>query len=264
MSFPVWENMRSELDEYFEGLKAIRLQDEYLQMVRKRMGILVDVVWKYTLTRPGLEIIPTFADVCIMEPFHALILDSPPETEITKESIDNLMVQLPELSAEWNRSNVAMLLQLVPASASLSDPDPADQVVSPLDLATTFFRCSWCTDPITYPRVLKHSCLMSFHSSVGEDLDDHVLAACHSIGRGTLPWNYGREQVTYDEEAAEAAKAIVVACGQDLETISASAMDQLDPRVECLRCVHPQRGRMVMRWRTAVRMFVALHLDSFE
>jgi hypothetical protein len=50
MSFPVWENMWSELDEYFEGLKAIRLQDEYLQMVRKCMGILVDVVWKYTLT----------------------------------------------------------------------------------------------------------------------------------------------------------------------------------------------------------------------
>ena len=55
--------MRSELDEYFQGLKAIRLQDEYLQMLRKRMGILVDVVWKYTLTRPGLEIIPTFADI---------------------------------------------------------------------------------------------------------------------------------------------------------------------------------------------------------
>jgi hypothetical protein len=31
-----------------------------------------------------------------------------------------------------------------------------------------------------------------------------------------------------------------------------SDMDGRDYRVECLRCTHPSRGRLVMRWKTAV------------
>jgi hypothetical protein len=34
-----------------------------------------------------------------------------------------------------------------------------------LELATTFFKCYWCTEPISYPRILMHGCLLKDTSS---------------------------------------------------------------------------------------------------
>jgi len=40
--------------------------------------------------------------------------------------------------------------------------------------------------------------------------------------------------------------------GQDPKTLTTAAMGELDSRFECLRCVHPTQGRLVMKWRIAL------------
>lgn len=72
------------------------------------------------------------------------------------------------------------------------------------------------------------------------------------FGEGMHP---DRDGVSYYREAStsESARKIILACGENPDTITNTEMDQLDYRVECLLCSSSRRGRLVMRWTTAVR-----------
>ena len=64
-------------------------------------------------------------------------------------------------------------------------------------------------------------------------------------------WNEGDDQVTFDDEASGFAQVIVKVCEEDPDMVTLDRMNEIDARVECLRC----RGRkkLVMNWTTAVR-----------
>lgn len=78
-------------------------------------------------------------------------------------------------------------------------------------------------------------------------------------------WNEGNDQIFVDEEATNFAKTIVEACGEDPNTTTFTRMEELDARLECLRCTAKSkaktRNRLVMNWTTAVS-FLLLFVDE--
>lgn len=209
-----------------------------LFLLEDRISFLRCVINTYAFTRLGSEILPTYADFAVMEPFQSLIFETPSERKLDNRSFEVHADLLPSLSEEWRNSSIKLLEKLIPNfwKTELAGGGGV------LGLATTFFRCKWCTDSITYPRVLVHKCLQDNHSDGGGVLGTN----------GHQPWNCNHNQVSFDGDASNAAKGIISICGEDPETVSAITMDELDRRVECLRCVHPSQGRLVMRWKMAV------------
>lgn len=225
--------------------------NERTTCIKRRTEMLGKLVQRHIQTRPVTEMFPLPADICNMDEFRSIIFDTPQAEQVSEKSFEIPMAQIQELSQKWLLKNRLLLLDLIPSTGT-----PESAGLSPLDLATTFFRCRWCKDPITHPRILRHDCLTSVRKAV-DDGSEFFVACTHL---GALPWNFGHDQVSFDVDAFEAAKAIILACRHDPTMITASEMDSFDSRVECLRCVHEKRGHLVMNWRIGVcrALFVPL------
>ncbi|KAG5341405.1 hypothetical protein C0989_010771 [Termitomyces sp. Mn162] len=81
------------------------------------------------------------------------------------------------------------------------------------------------------------------------------------------PWNFGGAQVKYDTQAASSAKEIIGLCGADPRSVSKQTMDELDVRVECLRCGQGKRGRtgrLTMTWSKAITHESEKHYEDKE
>ncbi|KAG6897023.1 hypothetical protein C0993_007818 [Termitomyces sp. T159_Od127] len=235
----IWSNILPALIEFLEEIRVIRLERERKDLIQCRMEILYPEYEEYLKTRPYHLSHPAFADICGEEPLRALIFSTPADDIFQLPNYDQLKNDFAKASKAWVESRSRMLEALLPPNSPR------------LDLAATFFRCRWCKEPISYPRILKHICLIANkikYKPSGEDVELYKFA-----WRGR-PWNFGGDQVEFNEEAAGYARDIISVCGADPQEVSAEAMNELDCRVECLRCSQVVRKvRLAMRWTTAVR-----------
>jgi hypothetical protein len=243
--------MKGNLVKGLTKIRFDRLQNERVALFEQRMNDLLPLVRQYYETRPTEELVPQPPDICNLEPFRKLIMTSTADTNLTAESFQPLVSILPQLTAEWSKRNDHFLVNLVPTNQALRKLKV--EQTARLHLATTFFRCYWCIEPIGYPRILQHKCLLECHGppKTKEARADEFLRACGTRG---VPWNYGDGQVQFDVEAAVRVRVILDACGMDADVTTASEMDVLEHWFECLCCSGEERGsRLVMSWRNAVR-----------
>ncbi|KAG6867137.1 hypothetical protein C0993_006412, partial [Termitomyces sp. T159_Od127] len=233
----IWSNILPALIEFLDEIRVIRLEGERKDLMQSRMAILYPEYEEYLKTQPYCSPLPAFADICGEEPFRALIFSTPADDDFELPNPDQLKNDFAKASKAWVESRSQMLEALLPPNSPR------------LDLAATFFRCRWCKEPISYPRILKHICLITSqikYKPSGEDVELYKFA-----WRGR-PWNFGGDQVEFNKEAAGYARNIISACGADPQEVSAEAMNELDRRVECLRCSQVVRkARLAMRWTTA-------------
>lgn len=187
-----------------------------------------------------------------------------------------------EAIASWRAETDDYLASLIPQpSVKGKGKKKASNIADLLNLATTFFKCHWCTEPISYPRVLMHSCFAEDPQADDDDDDTEEEVVIHRrrtarqplppkqitydtvlptlLDRHNVGMCAGMEGVTYDDEASKAVREIVVLCGKDPNTVTYAAMEELDARIECLRCSRRvKRGknkRLIMKWTMAVRTF---------
>jgi len=106
---------------------------------------------------------------------------------ITKEDFEKVEPHLCNLITSWKEETDRYLVTLMPQpSGKGKKKDSRNSKASALELATTFFKCDWCTEPISYPRILMHSCLVEDQEEAGgeegedkgdmEDLEGDVVA----------------------------------------------------------------------------------------
>lgn len=242
-------------------------------------------------------IVPHTSYIAVLEPFKTLLTTLPLEEKVTEEQMSALATPdiILQMTEAWRREADISLLGLLSKPLPSSTDEAVDR--TPLELATTFFRCNWCTEPISYPRILMHRCLRNrrctdtdeddndqeddegevdpgsddeVEAIEAEDDDEHQTpnttrdeVTVDSIwnkmsswfGSG---WNEGNDQIFVDEEATNFAKTIVKTCGEDPETTTFTRMEELDARLECVRCTAKSktktRARVVMNWTTAVSL----------
>jgi hypothetical protein len=225
--------------------KAERLSRERRSTLRRRVEMVSILVGKYINENPA-QIVPGVADICSMsEDLRDLILESDPAVTVDESSFTEWLLELPEICREWRRSKdtflVGSLTASTPGSCPASTADEPD--VSQLQLATTYFYCQTCQGPILYPRILAHSCLMKPGPLEGHSTLQELWTAARR-----RPCNFTFDEIRFHREWFEAARQIVLACGQDPAVTTASLMDDLDARFECRFCY-----RLAMTWRAAVR-----------
>ena len=74
-----------------------------------------------------------------------------------EQTVNNVLGQVSQLPlhlTQWRQDTDEYLADLIPKKGRFSVPR------SLLELAATFFRCFACTEPISYPRILMHSCFL--------------------------------------------------------------------------------------------------------
>ncbi|KAG6828886.1 hypothetical protein H0H92_006442 [Tricholoma furcatifolium] len=238
----IWNNIRGEIVARLEIMRIVRLQDERRTRLEHNINLLSSFYSDYADRQSRRSPIPSLADICTIEPFRSMILLSrDADSELDKEDFDLHKDDFPRICAEWTEAKSKELQALLPAERSR------------LDLALSLFRCKWCKEPIHYPRILKHECLITQHASKDANTPDYGdLKDVYSLVMPTAcPWNWVGSQVEYYEEAAARGSAVIRACGADPLTVTAEEMDALDCRVECQGCADTGR-RNAMWWAAAV------------
>ncbi|KDR73627.1 hypothetical protein GALMADRAFT_228070 [Galerina marginata CBS 339.88] len=296
----IWERIKPGIIELLEIERQNRREDGFKQRFRTRINRIVDVVMSWADKQPQPSIIPPYVHFAKSETFCDVLRDlSLTETQL-QERVDELASQIPAISAAWKSEADEILRDLLRGKG---DPKSSSTSVDPLGLAVTFFKCRWCNDPINYPRILMHSCLRhrllkpaekeddedkvdeeeEGAEGVDDDDDDGDDDSTPEPANIVVPatpegvwdelsfwysstWNEGNNDVFVDEEASGFAAAIVKACGEDPQTTTFSRMEEIDARLECVRCsdslTSKAKKRLVMNWKMAILHDIEVHYEN--
>jgi hypothetical protein len=249
----IWNNIKQPLVEVLEELKEKRLMTGRLAAFKRRQSLVATLLKAYTRERPITEVIPGPTDVCNMDEFRTIIDDTDVDVEVTETNFKEAMNRLPQLVTEWRITKDAELVHIMneyalPCGSGHNEPQPQHDRAQ-LELATTLFQCKICNAPISYPRILVHSCVHSLRD-YWQDSDEFRRKLWLNLD--DEPWNYVGDRIGIYEKGGPAAREIVISCGLDPDTTTAQEMDDLDARYECLGCYAEFHGRLIMGWRTAV------------
>jgi hypothetical protein len=234
-------------------LKGKRLEAERRATLSKRQNIAFTLLKAYKLERPATDIIPGPADVCEMHEFKTIIEDTPYGVQVTEETFRRAMARLPQLINEWRSAKDAELVHImndsVESEHSQSNGSDGENNRKQLELATSLFQCKICCGTIPYPQILIHACTHDLRYTWRHSDDPRCALWCNLLDE---PWNIGGEKIGIDNQAKPAGRLIVETCGLDPDTATAQEMDDLDPRLECVKCYSEMSGRLIMGWKMAV------------
>ncbi|KAF9053059.1 hypothetical protein BJ165DRAFT_1445191 [Panaeolus papilionaceus] len=276
---------------------AYRKQRSDYEGLRRQYSTSVQVLHQWLLkiyaqsaSRPLL--FPTSADVAKSEPFRTLIQDAADTTfPLVEEQLQTLQDNVTDIITTWNNSAMQLLVDLLPAPPKRSKLTGEER----LSLATTFFKCHWCTEPISYPRILMHSCVrnrrIQVNGTEGEStevdsekegdeenkceaddqqtprvfIDSSPEAMWKSMSEWYgSQWNEGGEQITFDDEASQVARNILLACNYPPETTPTTTVDNDVIRMECTRCYKTSKKpqRLIMNWKQAISHDLKKHFTD--
>ncbi|KAJ6597218.1 hypothetical protein DFH09DRAFT_114194 [Mycena vulgaris] len=236
----VWDNMKPQLIELMQGVRENMKRKQRKSLLKTRQRLLLSILKEYIHEQPIDEINPRAVDFCVMSHIKAMVEDPSMDAYTTEESFQEVLDDLPRFFKEWRESKTRDLLALLPAGRNSRDC---------LLRATTYFRCSECSEPIAYPRVLAHACLSQLRHG-HRNRDDDIALLC--VNLDSEPWNYDGKRVSYYPAAEASARSVVRGCGLDTDMTTAQDMDDVNPWLECLRCTHKVKGRAIFRWRKAI------------
>jgi hypothetical protein len=220
--------------------------------------MLAQKISSWSRKQTQLDGLPQVLDFALCEPFNSFVLSESEDQPIFITDESELLDALNKFFDRWNDSRNQFLASLILNAVRRPSQSPkgkgkAESNLDALNLATTFFQCPDCVEPISYPRILAHECLRSFCAlSNKRNTDPEHLDILSAGGPYRRPWLCEAEGLTYYRDASDIAKMIVQECGASPNEVTAADMDRLDCRLECVRCTEPKKGRLVMKWRMAV------------
>ncbi|KAF8912071.1 hypothetical protein CPB84DRAFT_1841774 [Gymnopilus junonius] len=294
-----WDKIKHKI---LPALEYLRQENKRRQLISSYNWRLRDLATKVESTTSKImkpPVFPPISQYARTEPFRSLIKDDTISNSDLLRRLVEHESQIATIATSWKDNTDRFLRKLLQESSNIVGSD-----VDPLHLAVTFFKCGFCDDPITYPRILMHRCLRDrpyeneenenkedtkedSRSQEGDDEDevdeeDNELSANddmeevapvtpESVWADISSW-YGstwdevNDQIFVDDEATGFAKAVVKVCGEDPDTLTFSAMEEKDTRLECVRCTakakQKTRNRLVMNWKMAILHDLEVHFDE--
>lgn len=272
-SSPAWQKLRVDVIGFLEDQRQEIRKNDMVHDYKKRIHRVVAAISKAVQSVPQPRVNPPNGYFIRSQRFSALIRDDTVDTVAFDTQLQSLMPLVPDMIASWVAACNGKLLDLL---GSDREGDPH------LELSTTFFKCGRCNDPISYPRILMHSCLRDTprgtivenlngagttqdedeeeeDNEESDELDNeaeelHVQPIREQITPervwnqilswyNAADWNEGGDQVFVDDEATGVANIIVKVCGEDPATATVSRMDSNDSRLECLRCCRSYKSK---------------------
>lgn len=243
-----WSSMEQDLEEYIEELIKLRKKEVALIVFGQRYRKLRDIL----RGSPGLAQMaeePYWSELAVKEPLRTMLLTdldhtAPKDSFSTLEDTDIVAIAQQCLAERYN-----YLRGLLPKRIKTKD--------DAFYLATTYFKCSKCEDPIPYPCLATHYCL---HATERYDKENDTVISIetllYSLG-APLPFYHHSDKVVYDEEASRHA-ALLTAFWKDSKRFTFAHLESLNARFECLAC-EPGKHRQARRWRSALLHSLNMH-----
>ncbi|KAG7451982.1 uncharacterized protein BT62DRAFT_274271 [Guyanagaster necrorhizus] len=233
-----WSNMSDVVITLAKQHKSARLRDEMTRAVEERARSFSAAYSDVTRDEPLLPIFPKPVDVVILEPFSTLFFDTPLNLSIT-DSLQAMWIHLPGVVSQWREAQTSELREVMKKAGLKPN----------INVATTIFTCTNCSEICQYPYILAHRCALwqPYENFNPEDWKAYALR-CIPFG---VAWS--ASQFTVNEESVKKVEYLVKTCGLDPETATHEDMDALDCRVICNHCSNgdPGGGQYVMRWQNA-------------
>lgn len=229
-----------------EQIRPEMLAHKYKLLVKQRLRILADILDSHS-QRFFREPLPRIADICSIPAVKDIVEHEDRNRYTNKATFAEVEGWIPQICKEWREEKDTLLSELMPPPSSSQEPS---EVRRRLARAVTYFKCSECSEPIAYPRILVHRCLNqpehgSRNREPGPALENLKIE----------PWNWSGNRVSYQSRAEQCARAIVRAAGFVPEVAKGQNLDKADVWLECVGCRPLSHNRVVYRWRTAVCAF---------
>ncbi|KAF9484129.1 hypothetical protein BDN70DRAFT_989905 [Pholiota conissans] len=296
-----WNRIKYKAVQIFECERQNGRENAMITKYKERLSFVDDQVKQALKTSPKPWIYPTSSTLaksgrisCVIKSIEG----NNDDREIKAKLSTDAGLNIPNLLNIWRIEADKFLARLLTGKTTVATNADEDVDCTPLMLATAFFKCRFCTDPISYPRILMHKCLRTRRkiiSSGKADAKDEAPAAfdsneyephkVHGVRTITeegvwhrMPmwsgptWDEARQFISVDETAVKSAKVITRACGEDPGSVTAQAMKDRKVWLECRRCgLHKSKGtaaascpRHIMTWNMAILHDVSVHPDNIS
>ncbi|KAF9484668.1 hypothetical protein BDN70DRAFT_872185 [Pholiota conissans] len=173
-----WEKIKIDIIRVYEWQRQETRKSNMIRSFQMRLPHLTMLIEKSQEGTPRPWFYPPTSQIARAEPFASVMKGNAEDSSLDglipiKLAMDALKDHIPKLIEVWRDDADRFLLSLVSGGKETvmqADGEKIDR--QPLELATTFFKCHCsCKEPISYPRILMHSCLRS-HRIPDKDDDD--------------------------------------------------------------------------------------------
>jgi hypothetical protein len=240
-SYLVLTALDDDLDEFMEKAKAARLVREKRELLRQKVKRL-KIFGEYTLTLPASHILPNTADIYFHPTVNAA-LSTIESNEALDEVLTRIQPSLPEIVDDCLKLSKQHLANLVIDDYTNNNKSFDFSVLA---LASTLFHCGHCRNHLTLNQTVFHQCKSCYF-----DLPPDVQLVSRAINEVTTALKI-RSTISFSLASLERFAFVLHSCGIDPKTTTEADLSEIDPIIECLDCSHIDKGRVMMRWLSAV------------
>ncbi|KAK0220670.1 hypothetical protein IW262DRAFT_1386145 [Armillaria fumosa] len=241
----VWNNIKPELIQYLDKMKAHRRARKRQKIVQSRKKIAIDILRDYKKTLPLFTVTPSVVDFLALECVHQVVY-RPSKISVNEASFDPIVKQLPNIFATFQASIEHRVIEHTFSSdSSLSEEEKASQ----FKLACNAFYCQHCTifarqinkrkkndhpewvTPLFYPDNMSHRCLHL-------DYDFWSKDPLRVTEGGRIRQAWSTNQLTADEDFRKVIRDVILFVGKDPKETKAQDMDSAleDVQFKCDKC----------------------------
>lgn len=188
-------------------------------MIKSRYQEIEKIVSAYQRTHHPLEFFISTLDICESPGVSESIVDG--SDEVFQECLAGIPDRIPEIHALVHHKRQDEIMKLHPDGLT----------TSALPLATSWFKCRYCSHSFHYAGAIMHSCgfFRPFGYRPFEELTAmEPLEQVHNLyGRGR--WIVDR--LTYWKEAAELTKQVIESTGMDPNKVTPDELDDVKHRL---------------------------------
>ncbi|KAK0457245.1 uncharacterized protein EV420DRAFT_1643992 [Desarmillaria tabescens] len=282
----VWNNIKPQLIQYLDRMKAHRMARKRQKVVQSRKETAIAILRKYKNSLPLLTVAPSVVDFLELDCVRQ-VTNQPSKISVDEASFDPIVKQLPEIFATFQGSVEQRVIEhSFGADSSLSD----EEKVTQSRLACNAFYCQRCTiwarqlnkrkkknypewvTPLFYPDNMLHRCLhLEFHSSY-KPKDPVLVTDGYRVRRA-----WSTDELVVDEDFRKVIRDVILLVGKDPGETTAQDMDLAleDIQFKCDKCppmlsedVLPPTHRLLhfelYGWRTLVQHLFTQHYRETE
>ncbi|KAI0786969.1 hypothetical protein C8Q75DRAFT_892816 [Abortiporus biennis] len=265
----MWLNLQPTAVKIMDGVRNWRIDEEYKSTLRSRMSMVINSLTKFRGRVYGDINFPSPMDFLSI-PCIRSIIEVPAEVTFTLEGfMDKINPMLPEILEEWRKSVDAHLVHLIKPKSDIP------KEVDPLSIAIgQFFFCESCRQPLIYPNIRAHSCLLDDVDQ--EDTEDVYEAALWLAFDNPFSREYIEPNLFIKPRhlileniisMANIVEKVLTVLGYDAGQITLKELEGVATLMVCTSCENYKPWfRQVMDWRTMILHAISQHqnLDSFS
>ncbi|KAG2141027.1 hypothetical protein DEU56DRAFT_796766 [Suillus clintonianus] len=269
----IWQNIQPKMVEFMGQMREFRIQQERKQQIRERQS-LVATIYSDWQREKGYHrfLMPTAADLFRM-PRVRNIAELPAHMTVTAEDFQPIREELFDMVDAWKRRTRDDLRSDLPWQLDI--PYWVDLSVDCEGLAIAVFTCTeWLCEDISepndsprymyFPEYLHHRC-NRIRRRKWDELDPaNTLAMGQGYPGSTVQREWSMDGLEIDKKASRTVRNILDACNLNWRETTVLQLDNLDPRLVCLKCSYGnlcdgERPMIVRSWRESVKHCAKKH-----